>query len=657
MIMIRFFKPLLLCASLFLASKTGCAQPLQENRVFYAGAQGVALRDCLVLSDKSLLVSGAAQNMDWLPQGAQQIVLDSNSIESQPGGASIGFLLHLTPDAGQVLACAALPAGAVETLARLRTTNAMGEATGALFISGLTKDGYFVGKLDNNFVNGTPTKIVWTRNIKATGDHRERPVWDVGSDGKVIYAEGTPTSPDWAAVGRLNGSGGDDVVEDWRYHYGTMGGQKIEGAWTPASSRGDVKVTRSAIVFKLAGRPDLRSWTQADYDRYTPDGNGGTKKGAWPLDAFFASPANPNDVKNSSTWGGYTGYKPGRNPTARIGDIVVDRRSNDFYIGFCFQSRLPAGEPDFEPAVIAMTPSGQLKWWSRLYSEFQDKNGNGRYDDGEPRNSTPDQYVDFMALDPKNGALVVGARCHGNNVLNFWSGNKIASRPEAKGFKNGFTGSGGNFHIGWLGKLGLEDGTLFAATYLAEMPDGMQGAGAPSKDPLLDGWPDPNTGWPILNTTRLNGLSVDDQGRVLVSGTGRRTLTTANAFQKMLKKDAGVSSWNDFVRVYSPDLSAVEYSSLVTGAWDKVTGVGGGNIALTGVAFVEGGVFAAGTHDAYTAEEVQKSEAKAASGKGERLPLNLVGTSKGNPMPGANPPAWGSKEPAGKSGVFALLKF
>jgi hypothetical protein len=410
----------------------------------------------------------------------------------------------------------------------------------------------------------------------------------------------------------------------------------------------------------------LRSWTAQDYDEYMPDGNGGTRKGAWPLDYYFSSAANVDDLKNSSRGGGYTGYGPGRNPTARIGDIVVDRRDNSFYIGFCYQSRLPDGQPDFEPAVLAMTETGKMKWWSRLYHEFLDKNGNGRYDDGEPRTSTPDQYIDYLALDTKYNALVVGARCHGNNVINYWAGNKIASRPDTTGFQNSFTGSGGNFHISWLGKLGLDDGTLFAATYVAEMEDGMEAAGKPCSDPMLDGWPDPNTGWPKLNTTRLRALSVDTQGRVLIAGTGRRTITTSNAYQKMVKKSEGVSTWNDFVRVYKPDLSGLEYSSVLTGDWNKQSGEGGGNIGLQGVALVGNAIIAVGEHEAFSEQDIQNSivdverrkrKLKPGDPVPQPLSTDVIGKIKGNAMPVAAVPAWGKPEPQGASGVLALLGF
>ena len=49
---------------------------------------------------------------------------------------------------------------------------------------------------------------------------------------------------------------------------------------------------------------------------------------------------------------------------------------------------------------------------------------------------------------------------------------------------------------------------------------------------LLNGWPDPNSGWIELNTTRLarNSLKVSADGSVIILGVGRRPMTTSNAY-------------------------------------------------------------------------------------------------------------------------------
>lgn len=100
----------------------------------------------------------------------------------------------------------------------------------------------------------------------------------------------------------------------------------------------------------------------------------------------------------------------------------------------------PDGNPDFEPAVLAMTDTGAIKWWSRLYHEMS-------ADGKSVLNSTPDQYIDGLAVDQITSALVVLARCHGNNISNYWSGNAVALHPGTNSFQNTFTGTNGNIHI------------------------------------------------------------------------------------------------------------------------------------------------------------------------------------------------------------------
>jgi hypothetical protein len=642
-------------------------EAVAKSTVLYTGAAAnQRLQVVSSLSDGTVLIGGGADNLDWVPADVPRIPLSGDSIREPVGGTRIAFILRASGDLKRVLQVLHFPPGVAEGIKRIRTTSEPGRPTGDIYLSGATREtkgsGYFIARLNGNFVDKAPSGCVWVRNVWGGGWYRETQPWDVGGDGKVVFAEGVPFSYDWSAIARLKNDGRDDVVEDWRTHEGKAAdGGNASGHWTPASSRKDVTPGRSIISLKFWGRADLRSWTQADYDTYLPDGNGGFKKGRWPLDGFFAGPGDPAQPDKSPGGPGYTGYRRGASATMRVGDIAVDRRHNHFYFGLSIQSKLPSGEPDFEPAVVAMTHTGQLKWWSRLYHEFLDKNGNGQFDAGEPANSSPDQYVDYLAIDyskaAQSGDLVVLARCHGNNVINLWNGDKIAARPGAKGFKHGFSGSGGNFHLSWLGKLGLDDGTLHAASYLAEMADDMAGAGSPSGDPLLDGWPDPNAGWPVLNTTRAKDLTVDNRGCVYVLATGRRVVTTANAFQKMPKKAEGVSSWSDFVRVYTPDLGRVVYSSILSGPWHPATGQGGGNVALGAVSPWKDGVLIAGDAAAYTREDIAKSKQPDRQGRLNTLPDSLLGMAKGHAMPTANVPAWGTAQPKGATGILGYLWF
>jgi len=202
----------------------------------------------------------------------------------------------------------------------------------------------------------------------------------------------------------------------------------------------------------------------------------------------------------------------------------------------------------------------------------------------------------------------------------------------ASGFQNRFTGTQGDIHISWLGKLKLSNGEIHASTYMAELSEGTGSLGNAHSDPNLDGWPDPNTGWPNVNTTRMarNSIKATSTGDVVVIAQGRRTITTANAYQKMVKPYYGGSSaWNSFVRVYEDDFSKPLYSSLVVGEWDTLTQVGGGNVELFGTYKTTTGVIAVGKHTA-----------------------DASGVANGYPIPVINVPSWGNNLPQSESAVL-----
>ena len=141
-----------------------------------------------------------------------------------------------------------------------------------------------------------------------------------------------------------------------------------------------------------------------------PDENGSMKRGRWPMDIFLPA-INFQWMDGRWVTYGYTGYRQG--PDIGIPAITVDKETNDFYVGVSAQSVFydisvyggPEGhQPDFEAFVIAYSGDGAQKWWSRLYSEWIDTNGNGIIDYGpenerfwveaETHRSPPDQYVD-----------------------------------------------------------------------------------------------------------------------------------------------------------------------------------------------------------------------------------------------------------------------
>ncbi|MEM6273548.1 MAG: hypothetical protein AAF998_29355, partial [Bacteroidota bacterium] len=573
-----------------------------QSRLFYAGSSGAEIfNDVVQLSDGTILIAGAADDLSWLPPGLNEIDLGTATIANNQGTNRFAFLLHADSALDNLLNIAYLSQGAAEDIRFIKTTNAPRTRTGEMFISGSTEDtddgGYFIAKLDNNFVDGLPTGLVWSYNAKCTaGDYpKNYQPWDVDARGRVYFARGDSHDFNWSIMHRLDRDGNLDIVENWRLHWIAAGG---EFRGTPASSYsgGSGALSHSGVLFKKGGRCALRSWTQADYDFWQPDGNGGTKKGKWPLDVLYAAPCDPAAASQSTSGPGYTGYAtPSGSITYGPSSICIDRRTDDLYLGLNSKSRLPGGNPDFEPAVVAFDSSGALRWWSRLYHEVRP--------DSTAWVSEPDQYIDGLAIDYSlplpQSELVVDARCHGNNVENFWEGDVIAANPGANAFQNRFTGSSGNIHISWLGKLATGDGTLHHSTYVAEYAEGASGLGAALTDPLLDGWPNPNAGWPEVNTTRLqqNALKVTADGSVIIIGTGRRTMTTANAHQKMPRPGGGgFSAWNQFVRQYRNDFAQPDYSSLVRGTWDTLNTQPGNNTELMAAFKTRSGIIVVGQH-------------------------------------------------------------
>jgi len=607
----------------------------QSDIVTYAGGSGKeTFYDVMQLTDGTFLVSGYATDLNWINASVQKVQLSNTTgIPNGNGTNRFGFILHLSTDLQTILECIHFPQGVVEDIRFMKTNTQPYSPTGDLYISCNTSDtdsnngGYVIAKLNNNFVNGIPSALTWLNVVWAKSGPKDYHPWDVTSNGKVFYISGEAYGYDWSAVYCLNQNGQRTVVNNWRTHW-LKNGSEWKGTPASANPLGNVdSVNYSGIVLKIWGRCDLRSWTSTDYNLISPDENGGTKKGKWPVDVLFNSPCDPTSPSASSP--GYTGYSAAAGSPVYGGEsIIIDKRNDNIYFGMNFKSVLPSGQPDFEPAVIAMDSTGMLMWWSRMYHEVTPAGNNAV--------SEPDQYIDALAIDYANDKLVVGARCHGNNVENFWEGNTINSDPSAYGFQNNFTGNSGNNHISWLGKFQLNDGIITNSTYMAELAESTGSFGTPHADPNLDGWPDPNTGWPNVNTTRIarNNLKVSSSGDVCVLAVGRRTITTANAYQKMVKPFyGGLSSWNSFVRVYDAQFHVPKYSSLVVGQWDTLTQAGGDNTELFGVFKTSQGVICVGRQKADT-----------------------TGSPIGNNIPISNVTQWGNSSPQNESAILVYYK-
>jgi hypothetical protein len=607
--------------------------------VSFAGNSGEEqFLDAMRLSDGSLLIAGSASNLDWTTAPKQQ--LPPLDIPHRNTGRT-AFLMRVSDDLASIQHIWHLPPGQSLDFRWIKGTHKPGQPTGDLFLSGScdsTSGDYFIARLSPDFLTENPASFAWTRLARmsnAHGDNLEVQSWDVGGDGRVAFADETGGN---LRVFFLNPAGQLTKLPALRgSHWNT--GTPLDGTNRQQGIGSDLPDTAiSGITFPT----DLRSWTEDDRLAILPDGNGQIKRGTWPLDLF-----TPVQDKDGTTTGtityGYTGYRSaGR---FRLGAIAINRDTNAFSIGFNINSRFwdaPANkeQPDFEPAVIAYHADGSLNWWSRLYHEAEDTNQNNQIDPGETRLSSPDQYVDGLAIDysASPARLVVLARCHGNNTTNLWRGNEIAATPGANGFHNQFTGTEGNIHIGWIGKFRETDGTLLRASYLAGYLRNTVLTQAAYADPVLDGWPSHNAGWASLTTTRATpgALRTDADGRVYVVGTGPRMVTTANAWQKLPRItpaiDQGIAPWNQFARVFAPDLDTLVYSTAITGEWTYpepgAQPIGAANTDLFGIYPADQGLIAVGR---------QRNE--------------------GNPVPTQNVPPWGNTAPAGESALFAMLPF
>ncbi len=606
---------------------TSCAETqgclASADVVFYAGGAGnERIYDALRLSDGTILVVGGAENLSWVPPGTPTTEWPATGILGPAGSGRYGFVMRLTGDLSQVLEVVHLPVDVVDDLRRIRATGETGQPTGAITVSGTTSPSKAAGtgivllRLAGNFTDNTTPALAWVRNVWAAGAHRDRPIWDVDGDGRVLFAEGEPDGTDWAALFLLEPDGQDAVVEGWRRHWvgASLPGTEITGPIDLANYTGPT-LLRSGVALTPQARCDLRSTTVADYSAVASDGNGSTRQGTWPNDVLFDGPCDDADPLPVGAGAGYTGYRA--SPTTHlVGAITSDRATGDWYVGYSATSTTPDGQPGRETAIIAFAPNGAMRWWSRLAKETV----------GE---SSARQYVDQLVVDPVTGTLLVGARAEGFGTANFWSALEVGAGSGANSFLNNISGNGSPI-VAWLGRLAMADGTTMRATFVAEPTDTLAGySGMPHPDPQLDGWLELNNGTLDLSSTWIDDLAVDALGRPTVVGSGQRAITTIDAFQEQTKVASESSGRSDFVRLYRGNLWAPRYSSLLRDAWAPSVPAGPQGVELLSVIPTLEGAFVFGW--------------STTNGSGT-MPTSLI-------------PTWGRNAPLGEDMVFGFLRY
>lgn len=295
----------------------------------------------------------------------------------------------------------------------------------------------------------------------------------------------------------------------------------------------------------------------------------------------------------------------------------------------------------FDRKIYLREPSGKNAWtWLRdspglekapgtFFAVIADPQQPGTalaFTAGGGINSAPDQYVDEIAIDYskplENGEVVVLARSHGNNVSNLWNG------IPGKSFMPRQTGTRGNEHYHWIGRLKESDGTFINATWFTGHDPFSGSFGKPFDNPNLNGWPNPDSGNANLKGAKGRSLRLSPTGQVALAGTTRAAITTATAFQQMTNPLQGKAPWHDFLRIHSADLSTVDYATAFTGSvWNPETGEGDNPTHINGLGWLPGNVIlAVGKHN----------------GSGNLPPL-------------ANVPKWGVSSPTGETmlvGVF-----
>lgn len=648
--------------------------PAKDVLTYIRAEHDVKLFDLFELSDGSFLVTGETNgDFSWtqltpsLLDMSQTVFFQDRlskpiSLDMIGSDKTDGFILRLSADLTSIEQLVKFPGGLVENIQKVKTSNAPGEVTAAMFISGKARSsvdtsdkGYYIARLDGNFVNEIPGSCSWFRFVDAPNvnnfsecfnlmesRHRQNQPWDVDATGRVVYVVQREFSHGrWVKLERLNPDGSigvmdsafyqiyythydslphdgveeEHVVSTSQIHYPVSPGDSVEARLRFIDSGGQDSSAWITVVvdslsssfyqFKLNSGRSLRSLTTEALDSVTMDENGEERRGLLPMDILFSK-----EYGASYDPGGYMGHTgPGLNmATARIGDIVIDKRTNHIYFGVTYavndNNWTTYTYPDFpcpdmmgmhfESAVVALKDNGAVKWWGRGYNIKGKATGD----------SEASQFVDKLALDYANNRLVVMQRSYGYSSLgnNFFNGNLVQANQGANAFQNEWTGDVKKTEISWLGVYELDSLLLYHATYLGEYKRLTTPEGSPLTDPNLHAWPNPNEGNPDLGRTVCYDMKVNENGDVIVACTGERVITSVNAYQQMIKPDLdGIIDsippvTSAFVRMYSGDLSSVSYSSVLTGDWDPQTGIGGANTSLQAVWPVQNKILVTGRY-------------------------------------------------------------
>lgn len=573
-------------------------------RVFRMGP-GLRINALHLMSDGSILGAGWTRDLRWVPAGVRVAELSPGSIVSKDTTGR-AVLVRWSASLDTILWVAAFPKGSVGPLRRIRSSELPGSTTGMLFISGdrtvsdPLKDGYFLAKIQGHLDRGSLPSLVWTRDVvcpprraggyQGSSQYKTVQAWDVDNTGRVFLAGGAEADYDSAEVVRLNAEGRLDLVAEFRSHVTTKG-RVWRGSPSEFDSRtgwGDTLVY-SRLFLKSTDPQGPRSkrrylvtagkaspMGEDSSMMWTIDSAGGLRRGNNPLDILFPGPCReyysdagvffPDSVR-CPTGRGWSGLSASSRATARIGGIVVDRRTNRWALGVTWNALAQDGSSLDMPVVTVYESEGKLLWWSRLRSDA---------DRDTVPNSALASLSEIQSLavgqtERTTGqTLVVQARAR--SAESFWTPERGRLGP---GWRLGVDGLQGNGAEGtWLGKLTLVNGGFLAATWqvAADANSGGSRLGA-----FFGGWPVPGSAGEVLASTRCHArVGTDDAGPVQTICQGARPLTTAGAFQAVPAPGAaGATDWN----VLTVWTSALDQPKWAT-AFDGERKVGDAGIAI-----------------------------------------------------------------------------
>ena len=612
----------------------------QLDLIGYVGNTGrESFTSILPLSDGTYLVAGTSSNLDWLPHNCPVTSLNgSDAINNITNDEKIGFILHLDEGLQQIIQVVHLPVGKVESIDFIKTNGLLGERTKQLYISGKfhheDKSGFYIARLNGNFIDQIPKKLSWTKTITSGKSHLITQPWDIDHDGNIYVVEGIPyDQTNDLKLLRLKAENlSKEVIENWRTHEGIHvdDGAPISGHWTPAFAKNNVTPRHSYVLLSQKGCA-LRSWSSQAFNANGSDATGKPRKGHWPLDHFFATSCDPSFPSATQHGPGFTGLNRLYQENGQVAGVQINKLNGDIYLGINFKAATSQNNQINVPVIIAWKANGVLKWWDRLYNE------------GTTAGVNCDKKITALQLNPAQTKITVLAQQKGITDSPLYAG--------SANFKNNYTGIQSN-DVGWLGNFSCNDGKLINSTFLT----GVSSNSPQGSDRLKNasGFTDMNIGNPDMQLCYPGyKLSVNEKGQIALGLRSQYFPTTDNAYQEQgyddLEDMGTQKAFSEYVVVLNDKLDELVCSSLLSAEWDRKANMAPTIFATSLLAFypTDKGVIVLGQHNDINRDGIPDNSS---------IPFHYQKNTTKQPID-ASMLAWGKNELQKNDGQTALLAY